>query len=216
METLARIHAPWWGRISSHEYGWIPTLDAPRIQAVSQVYPMLWQGFVAKFADMLPPGAAEAGDLIASRWGELMAALAKRPMTLLHQDFRCDNLFFDDANAGDAVVVIDWQAIGRGPGAYDLAYSLGGSLTVDDRRSNELALIRRYYDVLIAEGASNYSFEELWRDYQFATMVVTATPIFVGSQLDMANERGRGLIGGMGHRMFSNVVDHNATIQIGT
>ena len=39
-------------------------------------------------------------------------------------------------------MVIDWQGIGRGPGIYDLCYYLGGSLTIDDRRTREIALVR--------------------------------------------------------------------------
>ncbi len=209
--ALAQLHASWWGRVAADEFDWLPGLDHPRIAAVSAVYPMLWQGFLAKFADVLPDGASEAGDLIAPRWGELMAHFAKRPMTLLHMDFRCENMFFGSPLGAETVTIFDWQAMGRGPAAYDLAYLLGGSLPTDVRRQHQGALLDRYHAALVADGVSGYSRDELTTDFHYASMLVTATPIFTGATLDLANERGKALIGGMGRRLFSAVVDHDAT-----
>ena len=40
---------------------------------------------------------------------ELMNKLSNRPYTLLHGDFRLDNIFFDDEN--DDVVLMDWHSV---------------------------------------------------------------------------------------------------------
>lgn len=206
IDALAALHRSWWGRTGADEFAWLPTLDHPRIAAVSSVYPQLWEGFCAKFGDRLSPAAKEHGDTIAGSWGNLMAALAKRPNTLLHMDFRCENMFFDGpVDRPNRVVVFDWQAIGRGPGVYDLAYLLGGSLPTEVRRANEGALLHRYHDAL---GQATYSYDEFFADFCAATKVVTATPVFTGATLDLANERGKALIGGMGERLFASVVDH--------
>jgi ketosteroid isomerase-like protein len=208
VRALASLHRSWWGRTGAAEYAWLPTLDHPRIAAVSAVYPQLWQGFVAKFGDLLSPEAHAHGDRIAGSWGDLMAQLAKRPNTLLHMDFRCENMFFGDTafGNGDDVTVFDWQAIGRGPGVYDLAYLLGGSLPTEVRRANESELLHAYHDAL---GVDGYSYDDMYADFCFATQVVTATPVFTGATLDLANARGKALIGGMGARLFASVVDHN-------
>ena len=63
------------------------------------------------------------------------------PFAVVHGDYRLDNLLFDPAGAD--VVVVDWQTLSVGPPTRDLAYFLGTSLTVDDRRAAEREPRRR-------------------------------------------------------------------------
>ncbi|PRC45837.1 phosphotransferase, partial [Mycobacterium sp. ITM-2017-0098] len=80
----------------------------------------------------------------------------------MHGDFRLDNLLFKD----DDCVVVDWQVVQWGPALLDAAYFLGGSLNVKDRRAHEQELVRFYYDRLLAEGVSNFSWEQCWEEYR--------------------------------------------------
>ncbi|HAF38815.1 MAG TPA: aminoglycoside phosphotransferase, partial [Gammaproteobacteria bacterium] len=84
---------------------------------------------------------------------------ARSPWTIAHQDYRVENLMFGPEGSGE-VMVIDWQGIGRGPGAYDLAYLLGGSMDVQLRRDNERDLVKAYHDQLVLSGITGYSFEQ--------------------------------------------------------
>ena len=64
-------------------------------------------------------------EAFAGNYVAINKTLANRsPWTLAHQDFRVENMLFGK----DRFVVLDWQGIGRGPGSYDLAYFLGGSM----------------------------------------------------------------------------------------
>ena len=64
-------------------------------------------------------------------------------MTICHGDFRVDNLMFDDrAGRRRPVAVLDWQISYRGPAISDVAYFLCQSLTVEERRAHETALVR--------------------------------------------------------------------------
>ena len=200
----------WWGKVQTPELEWVPSVVHERIQGLAGMWPDLWQGFQAKFADRLPEGAIAVGDRIAASYWSLMTTLGARPWTLLHQDYRVENLFFGD----DDVVVIDWQGLGRGPGAYDLAYELGGSMTVDDRRANEERIVRAYFDRLVAGGVTGYSFDDLWRDYRLSHLVNTSTPVLVGATMDLANERGVELIATLGNRHFAAAVDLDAVALI--
>ena len=208
--ALADLHAGWWGKVQTPELEWVPSVVHERIHALAGMWPDLWQGFQAKFADRLPEGAIAVGDRIAASYWSLMTTLGSRPWTLLHQDYRVENLFFGD----DDVVVIDWQGLGRGPGAYDLAYELGGSMTTDDRRVHEERIVRSYYDRLVAGGVTGYSFDELWRDYRLSHLVNTSTPVLVGATMDLANERGVELIATLGNRHFAAAVDLDAVALI--
>ncbi|GIR38417.1 MAG: hypothetical protein CM15mP49_38020 [Actinomycetota bacterium] len=53
-----------------------------------------------------------------SNW---LISWAEQSRTLTHNDFRLDNLLFDDAETVPKVVVIDFQLVGRGDGSGDIA-----------------------------------------------------------------------------------------------
>ncbi len=213
--TMADLHAGWWGKVQSPPMEWVPSVVHARIEGLAQMWPALWEGFNAKFATSLPDGGAAAGDLIAANFWRVMNKIAEWPWTLLHQDYRVDNLFFDADNADEPVVVIDWQGIGRGPGIYDLCYFLGGSLTVDDRRTHETALVRAYHERLVERGINDYPFEQLWHDYRFGHLTSCSTAVLVGATFDLANERGIALVDALASRHFQAVVDHRSTELMG-
>ena len=209
--TMANLHAGWWGKVQTPEMEWVPSVVHARIEGLAQMWPALWMGFNAKFAASLPAGGTEAGELIAINFWQVMNKIAEWPWTLLHQDYRVDNLFFDPKNADEPVVVIDWQGIGRGPGIYDLCYFLGGSLTVEDRRANEASLVRAYHARLVERGIADYPFERLWHDYRFGHLTSCSTAVLVGATFDLANERGRALVDALASRHFQAVIDHHST-----
>jgi hypothetical protein len=170
------------------------------------MWPAIWPMFAEKFGEALPVGSLEAGEQIAANYWALMSHLGRQPWTLLHQDFRCENIFFD----GDTVVAIDWQGLGRGPAAYDLAYALGGSMRSEDRLQHERDMLQGYYDRVTDSGITGYSWDELWRDYRIGHLVNTATAVLVGATMDLANERGAELITTLGRRHFQAVLDLDA------
>ena len=210
VQTMADLHAGWWGKVQTPEMEWVPSVVHARIEGLSQMWPALWMGFNAKFASSLPEGGAAAGELIAANFWRVMNKISEWPWTLLHQDYRVDNLFFD-AGSLEPVVVIDWQGIGRGPGIYDLCYFLGGSLTIDDRRRHEASLVQSYHDRLVQRGVTDYSFEQLWHDYRFGHLTSCSTAVLVGATFDLGNERGIALVDALASRHFQAVVDHQST-----
>jgi Ecdysteroid kinase-like family len=210
VRTMADLHAGWWGKVQTPAMEWVPSVIHARIEGLAQMWPALWEGFNAKFASSLPDGGHAAGARIATHYWGVMNRIAKWPWTLLHQDFRVDNLFFDAGNE-QPVVVIDWQGIGRGPGTYDLCYFLGGSLTIEDRRAHEKSLVGEYHDRLMSHGVTDYSMEQLWHDYRFGHLTSCSTPVLIGATFDLANERGKALVDTLASRHFQAVVDHQST-----
>ncbi len=104
------------------------------------------------------------------------------------------------------MVVLDWQSIGLGPAAYDVAYLLGGSLSVEDRREHEEWLIGYYLERLQSAGVA-YSFDELWTDYRLAHLANVSVAVVTGGTMDLANDRGRDLISTLAERHFTAVLD---------
>ena len=75
--------------------------------------------------------------------------MASTPRTLVHGDYRADNMFFDDDGR---VVLFDFQVIGESTPAGDLAYFVTGSLAPATASEIEQDLYQRWLGALASEG----------------------------------------------------------------
>jgi hypothetical protein len=83
---------------------------------------------------------------------------------LLHGDYRLDNmLFHPDASR---VTIVDWQTLGVGLPARDLAYFTATSLKPELRSAIEEDLVDEYHRALAGYGVTGYDRETCWRDYR--------------------------------------------------
>src|SRR5882724_414498 len=85
------------------------------------------------------------------------------PQTLVHNDCRLDNIFFE-AN-GDPVFV-DWQLVARTRGTQDVGNLLASNMNDEDLRGNWQPLLRRYHDRLCAQGVDGYPWEDCIAHYR--------------------------------------------------
>ncbi|NQE68959.1 hypothetical protein NG2371_03423 [Nocardia gamkensis] len=108
---------------------------------------------------------SEAMDLV-TQW--LLADIDTGRFALMHGDYRLDNLMFDPA-AG-RVSVVDWQTLGVGLPARDLAYFTATSLAPDTRSACESGLVDAYHRALLEHGVAGYTRETCWRDYRFGML----------------------------------------------
>ena len=187
VEWLARFHAAESGGGHSAGMDWVPvTATDPMYQGLGPMLEAVFPVFLDKFGAQLPERTAGWVEQMVPRWGEAMAD-QWLPPTLVHADFRADNLFFD----GTDVIAIDWQAIAHGEGMYDLAYFLGGSLPTPVRRSVERDLVERYGQTMRACGASDVpAGDELFDIYRRAALMVMTVGALLMGQLDLTiNQR---------------------------
>ena len=164
LEVLARFHATNWMRTDiTDSYPHIWTVDTvPRVAQASYVRNR--SEFVERFGPGLRTGILDRLDAIQEQIPELCAALAAEPWTLLHGDFRLDNVLF---RPNGATVVLDFQALATGRPAVDVAYFITTALTAEHRDEEE-RLLRTYHDALLAAGVSGYPFDDLVRDSDLA------------------------------------------------
>jgi len=209
VKVLASLHAVWWGQAQRDEFEWIPTMVGPRIEFVDDYLAQIFPNFVDNFAGELPPGALEVYEGFIGNYAKINQQLAQRsPWTIAHQDSRVENMLFGPPGS-DQVVVIDWQGLGRGPGAYDLGYTLGGSMEPEVRRANEAQLLQSYHQQLTSDGVEGYTLEQLEEDYAHSHLMGgLATSILTGGAMDLSNVRGRQLISTMACRHAIAALDH--------
>lgn len=97
-------------------------------------------------ASTIPTTVLElGGDGAVDLWARFVATLTAGPMTLLHADAHIGNTY---VLADDTVGFLDWQVARCGNWSQDLGYFLVGSLTIEDRRAHERALVDAYVDEL--------------------------------------------------------------------
>lgn len=208
--VLADVHAAFWGRVDTPELDWVPAPLGARVEMVSQMLPQLLPIYLDRFADVLPAGGVDhiewfAADSLAA----YQALNASTAATLVHSDYRVENLLFGDP-AADEVVVIDWQGLGRAPGTLDLAYLLSGSMQIEDRRAHERDLVRTYVERLASHG-TEVDHDDVWHNYRIAqTTGGLAVSMVGGATLDLANERGKELLDVMSVRHVTAALDHDA------
>ena len=130
---------------------------------------------------------------------------SQRPGTLIHGDYRLDNLFFDDCSDDGLPILADWQVPGWGNGLYDLAYFLLGSLAADSSSERERALVIHYHEALLEKNVSDYSFDECWADYQVARLVVLIRVVSTIGEIHSTNERGIRLFSSWAERLVARM-----------
>ena len=202
---LAAHHAQFWNGAGMENADFIPVINGPLNQAGSPIYEASLPGFMEAFGAAIKPELADFVARYAAMRPQILDDLAAMPHTLVHFDYRADNLFFDDAGT---VVVIDWQAISQGGGVADVAYLLTQNLTVDDRRAHELELLRAYHDALVEAGVSDYGFEALTADYRVGVGCGWMIPVLAVGSLDFTSERAVALWTAVIERAQSALIDH--------
>jgi aminoglycoside/choline kinase family phosphotransferase len=160
---LAALHAPCWEDPTLAATPWIdrssPEGDEFTLALVTGLFP----GFLERFGDRLAPEHRALLEAFIPRMGTWMSR-ERGPRTIVHADFRLDNLLFTPDRPEPAVV--DFQTVNWACGAYDLAYFVGGSLEPEVRRASGEDLVDGYHEALVARGVVDYPLERLRTDYR--------------------------------------------------
>lgn len=189
--ALARLHGAWWGKVdapgmetlfdfANPEYGaavqagYQSFLDSALDNAGDCFSP-----YTKKVARGLAPVAARAVKQVSSSW-----------RTLLHGDYRADNLMFGAELGQDGVAALDWQISGKGGALYDVAYLICNSMPLAYHQKAEKDLLHRYHDTLLQSGVHGFTFEDCWNAYRFAVLCGLFVAIYTTGGMDVGNERG--------------------------
>ena len=88
------------------------------------------------------------------------------PQTLIHGDPHIGNLFDPEPQPGMRTGFLDWGIVSTGTPLRDVSYFLNLALSVEDRRANEVALLRHYLDIWNSGSAIRISFDDAWRSHR--------------------------------------------------
>lgn len=187
LEQAAKLHASHWGDDSLDELPWVNgTKNAPA-PLTEELVQGIWQGFKDRYGARVTPLAEAIGEKYTRNWARMRER--QGPRCLTHNDFRPDNMMFATPAGGYPVTVLDWQSIGYGSGATDVAYFLAGSLPPDVRRAHQASLLDEYLAHLGALGVTGYARADLDRDYAAGSFQLFVTAFFAAM---VVNQTARG------------------------
>lgn len=164
MRSLARLHSQYWNlsRRTHPKLRWLKTWAPTKGWQVG-LRARVPAG-IERSEGVLPTEVAGYdGSRIVDIWARYVATLREGPMTLLHGDAHIGNTYL---LPDDEVGFLDWQVVRRGTWHQDVGYFLIGSLTEEDRRSSEAALMDEYRQALELPADARPSKEEVWLRYR--------------------------------------------------
>jgi aminoglycoside phosphotransferase (APT) family kinase protein len=163
-------------------------------------------GFVDRYGHAFAPDEVDFYERLAT---SARGWIEDRPTahSLVHSDFRPDNLMFGSDDAGQpTVAAVDWQGFGKGCALSDVSFVIGNSLTPADRRAHEERIVRDYHAALVAAGVAGYPWEACWDEYGRSLLSALMTTIF-GAMYGVRSERGDQMFVIMGGRHARQILD---------
>lgn len=206
IREMARLHATWWSSPDLIDFAWLPSLDGEaRRSNLATITTTGWDPLCRLVGNEFTAEEQALGERLPKRMDDVLVMVGALTPTVIHSDLRTDNLLF--APDHSSVTLIDWQGVGRGPGAWDLAYFISQSLDVDVRRQCEAELIDLYVEALGDDGIheprdavlAGYSESLL-----FGLAVASALPLISNT----AEPRVRALAVSMSRRAIEALRDH--------
>ena len=215
IDVAARLHGAWWRSPELPQMDWLLALNSAEMKALEPVYQQCWPAVVDFIGDSMSPYMRRAGEALATRVAALMDRACEQPQTLMHGDFRADNMMFEAGVDADPFALVDWQIVMKGPGAFDLAYMLSGSVTVDDRRAWQEDLVARHHAGLVAAGVEGYSAAQARDDFRVCGALAWCWPVVAIGSLDFDNPRGLVLFRAWAERSMALLEDLDGAAVIG-
>ncbi len=206
IEQAARLHGPRWADPELAEKAWLARPTS--LYAFDGLRP-IWEAFVARYHAMLEAVTLEQGERMLSARA-VLAGIPPKAVTVVHNDFRLDNMLICDDPDCPPITIVDWQTVGVGRGPSDIAYFLGSSFPDPaTRRECEQRLVATYHQALLAYGVANYSLEECWHEYRLSSFASLVMAVFASIHVGRT-ERGDRMFMAMANRSAQLAADTDA------
>jgi len=208
LREIAALHAPRWGDASLETIEWLALRPAKLTAMVDEMLPAIIELYKARYDGVLEP---EFIDLIDRLPATIKLSREDRstPRTLIHCDFRLDNMMFDVYGGARPLATLDWQTLAIGPALTDVAYFLSAGLDADLRRAHEVELVRGYHRELLRRGVTGFDWDACWRDYRRYTLHGIMMGVFSALSVERT-ERGDALFLKMARGACVQAIDHDS------
>ena len=210
MRVLAEFHASWWESPRLEHLDWMPLKDAES-GVYQEVYAGTWKSLLQKAGVGMPGELRDIGERLSQDIPTMKAKLTEPPRTIIHGDYRLDNCFLGKSTDSRSLVVFDWEFCTRGRGTYDVATFISEAFSPQERRNEEMGLLRMYHSLLIGNGIQDYPFEDCLRDYRLSMLEILVFWIVVGGYCDYEGDRATVYLHNSLERFNAAIADLNCT-----
>lgn len=172
----AAIHGPSWHNGGILKADWL----APKPESSAQIrglYPQAQAIWRERYVDTLEPEFMQLCEAVADHAAAVFTTDSPEPVSLIHGDFRLDNMLFDIKGGAEAIAVLDWQTVAVGNPMTDIGYFLGCGIGNALRSQHEDRLIDLWLSEMAARGVK-LSRGEIWDDYRRGAIHGVTTAVF--------------------------------------
>ena len=209
--NLVGLHGPTWCDSSLSTENWLIPRDASETQAlVRQFYQSLLGGFMDRCGRDLSPSQRALYERVAQASEFPIAPPPAEVFSVVHLDYRLDNLLIDDGQEPATIAAVDWQTVSLGNPLTDVSYFLGASLLPEHRRIVEDGMVRSYHEALCDSGVENLDWPQCWEAYRRGSFHGLGITV-LASMMVQRTERGDELMATMADRHAAHALDLGAS-----
>jgi len=163
VEELAVLHAKTWGTTAEN----FPWLGEEGLSLRAVILSMMVESEWAK--NILPPDGPPVPEHMKDRlrmiraFKTLWATTNPAHVCVAHGDAHIGNTFITPAGEPG---FLDFQGLHFNSFLHDVTYFVAGTLTIEDRRAHEVALLDHYLASLHAAGGPKLEREAIWNEYR--------------------------------------------------
>ena len=169
IDTLAFVHAKWWGGEKlDREFPWLtPPSVNPPMQFWRQIGPRLTKRHMEKgHRAAIVDKNVWTDERLWGGFDHLIEVMGSGTHTLLHGDVHAGNVYYVNTSEGVRGGLLDWQLALRGCWALDVGYLLSSALDEKQQAEHERDLVKRYLDRLAGHGVTPPDFDDAWFRYR--------------------------------------------------
>ncbi|SHN57493.1 aminoglycoside phosphotransferase family protein [Erythrobacter sanguineus] len=174
VQQAAALHGPSWHNPAMLDQDWLQP-DPAAAAKVRTLYPQAQAIFRERYRDVLEPEYMALCEALAEITATTDRAVQRT--SLVHGDFRLDNVLFDIKGGAEPVAVLDWQTLTIGNGLTDIGYFLGCGIGDALRREHERELLDLYCAEMTLRGVP-ISRDTIWQDYVLGALHGVSTAVF--------------------------------------
>ncbi len=214
IKELAKFHAQFAPKVQNNEMEWLQdAAEEEYVGMTSAIYSGSLEPALENFKDQFSPAMRELAVNMASKVPQLLQNRPPKGVTLIHGDYKLDNLFMGklpkrEGFPDSGLAVVDWQICCKAECVADLAYHMC-SLDIETRREIEDKALHDYYATITAAGMTGYSYDSFIIQYKRALLFSLVYAVGLAGTSDKGNERGMELCRVLLDRTLAAIDENN-------
>ena len=205
LDSMATLHAQFWDSEALKALAWITPVELSA-KLVHMGYLQSANKYLKENGANLTEEQLKLHAWLKKNGVGLTERLGKKSMTLLHGDFRVDNLCFDD-DAGE-MLLLDWQTTMAGSYGLELAYFLSTAIPAD-APSEKLDEMIEYYRHALDQRGIKIPAPDLRHEFNIGMVAIVhrISPILHQTQLELGTGRGPAIMQNWIDSAYKKVAD---------